>query len=663
MSLLGNRRRYILACSFGVGLALEPALAAAQTLPSVDMRTWTPSPDARAGLMTEPVTSPGPWNWNVGAYVSYAHRPVGLELSGTDQVVYRPVKLALMTDVVANVGLGDRASVGLDVPVLLYQQGTTGLPSSVSSVDRAPHTGIGDMGIRGKATLVDDAEGGFGLAAIGGAMLPTGERTSYVGDGSLRASVRLLAEYTFLLAGVQGSLGYTLRTDRHTWPDASVGGVTFGDEIPWSFGVNVRPGIFKLDADNRQVWELGAHGTLPAGPSLPFGGGDPGSARLSPVLLGASDRVELGHYHDTYLLGGLEVGATTAVGTPAFRAVAAVGWAPREHDQDHDGVPDDLDQCPEIPEDRDGFEDQDGCPEIDNDDDGIVDTDDRCPNVAGVAPDGCPGKDSDKDGVIDAVDACPKLAGMKNDDPKLNGCPLSDRDKDGVLDAVDKCPNQPEDKDGFQDEDGCPDPDDDFDGVPDKVDACPRQAGEPSSEPAHNGCPNPDRDGDTFDNDVDQCPDAAEVWNGFKDDDGCPDEGGKALVTIDPKTLVVTMASPIKIVKGAEGAAVDPTSEPSLRALATELNRHREWTLGVGARPASAAADAQKAALERAVAVTSVIVRFTHRDGAAEALAWDAVKQKPGAAATGLGMVILPAPLDDRPDNAAGKAQKPAKQP
>jgi outer membrane protein OmpA-like peptidoglycan-associated protein len=64
-------------------------------------------------------------------------------------------------------------------------------------------------------------------------------------------------------------------------------------------------------------------------------------------------------------------------------------------DRDGDGIPDDLDKCPDQPEDKDGFEDQDGCPDPDNDKDGILDKDDACPNepetVNGFEDeDGCP---------------------------------------------------------------------------------------------------------------------------------------------------------------------------------------------------------------------------------------------------------------------------------
>ena len=59
-------------------------------------------------------------------------------------------------------------------------------------------------------------------------------------------------------------------------------------------------------------------------------------------------------------------------------------------DRDGDGIVDDMDKCPDDPEDRDGFEDDDGCPDPDNDKDGIPDIQDKCPNVAGPPPDGCP---------------------------------------------------------------------------------------------------------------------------------------------------------------------------------------------------------------------------------------------------------------------------------
>jgi OmpA-OmpF porin, OOP family len=423
---------------------LLSATGASAQLPSIDARTWRPSTDPSAGLVLEPTTTPGPWNWNVGALLSYSYRPVSLALNEPTlgSVTLRPVESLLGLDLVAGLGLGSRISVGASLPTALDQTGTKPLPTTVSASGTVPQTAIGDLALNGKATLIDDSQGGFGLAALGTVTIPTGERASYMGEGSVTVGARLIAEYTLLVATLQASLGYTLRIDQRTWPDASVGGNGYGDTIPWSVVLALKPDVLKLDKGHRQRWELGAHGWLPAGPVAPFVGA--GAAQESPALLSLADRIEIGHYRDTYVVAGAEVGLDNAVGTPIVRAILGFGWSPRNHDMDRDGVPDDVDQCPELPEDRDGFEDSDGCPEIDNDDDGILDTDDACPNVAGVAsPDpkknGCPQPDRDKDGVPDDVDQCPDQKGIETDDPKTTGCPRSgDRDKDGVPDRSDQ---------------------------------------------------------------------------------------------------------------------------------------------------------------------------------------------------------------------------------
>ena len=82
-------------------------------------------------------------------------------------------------------------------------------------------------------------------------------------------------------------------------------------------------------------------------------------------------------------------------GKPTPRARAVEPAPSRVVDTDHDGIPDNVDRCPTVPEDFDNFEDADGCPELDNDKDGIADTKDACPNEPETFngykdADGCP---------------------------------------------------------------------------------------------------------------------------------------------------------------------------------------------------------------------------------------------------------------------------------
>jgi len=83
-------------------------------------------------------------------------------------------------------------------------------------------------------------------------------------------------------------------------------------------------------------------------------------------------------------------------------------------DRDGDGVPDSLDECPDVK----GLAALHGCP--DRDGDGIADKDDKCPDVAGVAKyQGCPIPDTDGDGVNDEIDQCPTVPGPASN----HGCP------------------------------------------------------------------------------------------------------------------------------------------------------------------------------------------------------------------------------------------------
>jgi OmpA-OmpF porin, OOP family len=193
---------------------------------------------------------------------------------------------------------------------------------------------------------------------------------------------------------------------------------------------------------------------------------DNGAQRCAPVELAMAES------HNDFASHALDEGnhieARREAEIAETNAKLAVERSPREKcvdrapivkgpgDRDGDGILDNVDQCPDVPEDTDGFADDDGCPDPDNDGDGLADAVDRCPNDP-----------EDKDAFED-------------DD----GCPDSDNDQDGLADAADKCPNDPEDKDAFEDDDGCPDPDNDRDGFADAVDKC---INEPGIAP--DGCP------------------------------------------------------------------------------------------------------------------------------------------------------------------------------
>ena len=250
---------------------------------------------------------------------------------------------------------------------------------------------------------------------------------------------------------------------------------------------------------------------------------------------------------NSYLMLGAGPRYTNGFEAADFRAFLGFIFEPSIGDRDGDGIKDDLDKCPDDPEDFDGFQDEDGCPDPDNDNDGIPDKSDRCPN-----------EPEDRDGDQDE-DGCPE-----NND--------GDRDGDGIPDSKDKCPDVPEDRDGFEDTDGCPDPDNDKDGIPDKQDACPNDPEDKDGFEDEDGCPDPDNDKDGIPDVKDKCPNEPETFNGFEDEDGCPDKGS---VILQDNALIILK----KINFKTASAEILPESNSILDAVATTIIHHPEFVL------------------------------------------------------------------------------------
>ncbi|MEZ4458804.1 MAG: thrombospondin type 3 repeat-containing protein [bacterium] len=156
-------------------------------------------------------------------------------------------------------------------------------------------------------------------------------------------------------------------------------------------------------------------------------------------------------------------------------------------DGDGDGIPDDFDNCVDVPNpdqaDTDDDNQGDACePAVvdDNDGDNITDTQDNCPGVPNPSQ-----NDTDGDGMGDDCD--------------------DDDDGDGVLDTDDNCPVVPNPDQADRNNDGlgdvCSDPD--GDGRTDDQDNCPDVSNLNQSDLDNDGLGDvcdADRDGDLVDN-------------------------------------------------------------------------------------------------------------------------------------------------------------------
>ncbi|HET9626579.1 MAG TPA: OmpA family protein [Kofleriaceae bacterium] len=467
-----------LAIVLGLWLCLGTAPARAQPAGNLTLDTFRPAIDARGYLtVNASQTLPaGEFSFGLGA-LDWAHRVLALDAGGKTYAIddlitatlvgARGLRLAGLP-LELGVSLPLRIVSGARGPAVVGAPGTT--DGKTFGIDGQ---GLGNLGLHLKVRLRDPRRG-LGLAVIASVYAPTvTAKDRFLGDDqwvpqvigvvdrelgrrfriALNGGVRLRASRTF--------------TNRDPGPElAPVTGrsITAGNELPFGAGaaLAIAPQRFDLVGELTGALPLGAHAAYQ--PLEALAGVKLYLARNSYLTLGAGR-------------GVIDRGNTN----PDVRAFIGIVFEPSagdragdglpddpDPDRDHDGIPDIDDRCPDVPETRNGIEDDDGCP----------------------------------DGAID------------------------DRDGDGIPDRLDKCPDEPEDVDGFADEDGCPDPDNDGDHILDVDDLCPDAAEDRDGFEDQDGCPDPDNDHDRIPDKDDRCPDEPETYNGFQDQDGCPDHNG-----------------------------------------------------------------------------------------------------------------------------------------
>jgi outer membrane protein OmpA-like peptidoglycan-associated protein len=545
--------RAIRACALGAGIAVSFAFASrerearAQGTPDVipvatngngfDTHLFRPAMDSKGLFSVNGSDILGRNEFSFGLVGDYGH--VLLRTAFTDPLVEHSFQGTLQF----NYGLVNQFVVGVDVPIDLMSGGqqldSTGAPQPVYVGKWGPNNlgfqGIGYIAAHAKWRITR-VERGLGLALglqVGSGL--SSAASNAAGDDGFFYWPSAIVEKRFgyrgefriaLNAGYRGhapASSTTLPLRDGTFADGDL--VTYGAGVSWRV---IEP--LDLVAETYGTYLLASNADT--------------NVKVSNEAVGG---IKVFVERNSYLMLGAGARYTTGFEAADQRVFVGFIFEPSIGDRDGDGIKDDVDMCPDDPEDFDGFKDQDGCPDPDNDNDGILDVDDRCINIP-----------EDREGIQDA-DGCPE--GQDGD-----------RDGDGIPDSKDKCPDDPEDKDGFQDDDGCPDPDNDQDGIPDKMDQCPNDPEDKDGFEDQDGCPDPDNDHDGIPDIKDKCPNVPETFNGFEDEDGCPDKGS---VIIQDNNIIILE----KIQFAYNSAEILPDSNKILDAVATTLAHHEEFEL------------------------------------------------------------------------------------
>lgn len=294
--------------------------------------------------------------------------------------------------------------LAFDLPLQIYADGHSA--GAYQSPPRAQ--GIGDLRLSFDTLLYGDSRGLARFAMGVSAWIPTGDRSQWTSDESLRVRPRVsfAGEKERFVYGA--NIGFALRETTDIGIGLA-GGYLVTDTIVLGPEIMMSTTFDDFFGEPSTPFEVLLGGHWLASPSLRVGGG-------------------IGH------------GFTPALGSPDFRGILTVEWlAPdvsdalpgalsqKAPDADRDGVPDTEDACPRVMGMKTSDPKTNGCP-LDSDSDGVDDMSDACPTIAGIhtedpATNGCPDMDRDHDGITNEEDACPSEAGPRDLDPRKNGCP------------------------------------------------------------------------------------------------------------------------------------------------------------------------------------------------------------------------------------------------
>lgn len=309
-------------------------LSAAQTTggdtPELNGQLFRPSIDGERTLWANDSAMKQTGQTTLRAALHYAHRPV--VYIGRRGEKNNLVRGLWQTSIMAGHTRGP-LRIGLDVPIYLRSTG-----------DLGGETGLGDITPDLKLRLRDGSAGGLGMALAGRVALPTTTIEAPLGNRGLGYEIEGIADATVgrtLLVANLGLRGVPrANLENVVWDDA------LSARLAGSYALSDASGLSLELNGLLSVRNPGVSAALPA-----------------EALLGAYGRIS-----DAFIVrGGAGTGITPGIGAPVFRGILAIGYEPtpkvRILDSDGDGLADDVDACPQAPEDIDAFRDTDGCPD------------------------------------------------------------------------------------------------------------------------------------------------------------------------------------------------------------------------------------------------------------------------------------------------------------
>tara|TARA_B100000575_G_scaffold268829_1_gene248047 strand:- start:686 stop:2263 length:1578 start_codon:yes stop_codon:yes gene_type:complete len=310
-------------------LALWCPLAHAQeAVPEFDAQNVRPSIDARRTLLTDD-SGLAPSGTMFGKLVFSQANSLLTFTRNRDNREVAVLKDLMMADLIFGYSVS-RLRVGLDVPVVL----------AATSDIADTQGGVGDVAVDLRGTILDPMTAPIGIAVATRFGAPTASVDLPIGGSGLAYETSLIVDKRFGSTLAAVNIGYRGR------PPTELDNITIDDQLATRVGLG-----YEISP------RVGVSGDV-VGYVLP--------SDFANEAGGAWEGLIGGWYRpsDIVIRVGAGSGLSQGIGTSAYRTMLSVGWEPEvQLDSDSDGMLNSADQCPDEPEDLDGFEDNDGCPD------------------------------------------------------------------------------------------------------------------------------------------------------------------------------------------------------------------------------------------------------------------------------------------------------------
>ena len=306
-------------------------LASPKEFPKINVQYFRPAIDSHQFVWVNETNTPKQGAMTFRSFLSYSSRPlIYTDSSGQMTDVLKDL---YQLDLVGGYSFGN-LRVGVDVPFVLKANGS--LPSGESFSESS----VGDVAVDIKYRLTaEDAPVGLSVSMRG--QIPVSETNAATSSSD---------------PVVEAEIGVDTRQDK-VHLAANIG---HREQADFSYERSIFGSQFYIRGGLGYIFDDSKGASFELVTSRLYTFVDSIDAFSSEAMMSGWTK-----QGNVVVRGGLGMGVGSGIGTPEWRTVLSLEYMPSQsvHDQDRDGIVDEQDQCPVLPEDMDGVRDEDGCPD------------------------------------------------------------------------------------------------------------------------------------------------------------------------------------------------------------------------------------------------------------------------------------------------------------